>query len=74
MAAWAPGSVEVLEPQGVGVGRGRSSPASVTGNGPALASMFQYQRQRRSFDRDIDRPSLSPVGSTSAGSGIAPQD
>ena len=28
--------------------------------------MFQYQRARRSFDRDIDRPSLSPVGSTSA--------
>ena len=51
---------------GSGGGRGGSSAASVTARGPALASMFQYQRARRSFDRDIDRPSLSPVGSTSA--------
>lgn len=51
---------------GAAGGRGGSSAASVTARGPALASMFQYQRARRSFDRDIDRPSLSPVGSTSA--------
>jgi cell division cycle 20-like protein 1 (cofactor of APC complex) len=28
--------------------------------------MFKYQTLRRSVDRDIDKPSLSPVGSASA--------
>ena len=42
------------------------SSARVTARGPALTTMFKYQTLRKSFDRDIDKPSLSPVGSISA--------
>ena len=47
-------------------GGGSGSAARITARGPALTTMFKYQTLRRSVDRDIDKPSLSPVGSASA--------
>ena len=51
---------------GSGSGGTGTGSARVTARGPALTTMFKYQTLRRSFDRDIDKPSLSPVGSVSA--------
>ena len=45
---------------------GSGSAARITARGTALTTMFKYQTLRRSFDRDIDKPSLSPVGTASA--------